>query len=66
MADEDNELNYIAIGFYNGIAIGFGWFKYPHLNRAEFKVYIPFIQVAWVKQMVNDEEADDIINNNFE
>lgn len=59
----DNELNYFAIGFYNGIMLGFQWVNYPKEQRSEFVVNIPFIKFAWVKQMVSDEEADDILND---
>ncbi len=63
MGDKNNEYNYIAIAFYNGIAIGFKWVDYPEKHRSDFVIYIPFVQFAWVRQLIDDDEADDIFNN---
>lgn len=59
----ENEANYFIVGLYNGIMLGFRWDKYPSQFRTEFIICIPFIQFMWIKQMVDDDEAERILNN---
>jgi hypothetical protein len=59
----ENEFNFFVIGLYNGIMLGFRWDKYPDEFRSEFTICLPFVQFIWVKQMVDDEEAERILNN---
>ena len=59
---KDNEANYFAFSFYNGILLGFGIFKYPEHNRTDLVFYLPFLKFAWIKQMMDDEEAEEFMN----
>jgi len=58
--DKENEANYFAFMWMNGIAIGFSFEKYKHQN--EFVIYLPFIRLAWIKQMMDDNEAEQFLN----
>jgi hypothetical protein len=61
---KENEVNYFAFKFCHGVGLWFGWHEYPEHNRSDFTIYFFFMQFAWVKQMMDDEDADEFINNN--
>lgn len=64
MEERENEANFFAISLYNGILFGFGIFKYPEQHITELAIHIPFVKFSWVKQMMNDEEAENFLNQN--
>jgi len=59
-----NEANYFAISFYNGILFGFSIIKYPEENQmTELALHIiPFVKISWIKQMMDDKEAEEFLN----
>ena len=59
---KDCEINYFSIGIFKGIMFGFGTYEYPLDNRVDFVIQFLFLRLAWVKQLVDEDEADKFLN----
>lgn len=58
MKDNEVELNYWAIDFWPGLVIGMSVENYPHLKRKNLVFYLICLRVAWVKQIVDENEIN--------